>query len=191
MTEIINLNTTLINSYAFCNKAFSKEECEQITKIGKNKNLLEGKTSNNEKLNSTRNSKISWLYLNDNIEWVFKRCTDIITDLNNKFFKFDLTGFGEGFQFTNYQAPGGKYGKHVDKTLNSVIRKISISIQLTDPSEYEGGELYLYENDKGILMSKEQGTLIMFPSYTLHEVTPVTKGERNSLVTWITGPDFK
>jgi len=40
-------------------------------------------------------------------------------------------------------------------------------------------------------MSKEQGTLVMFPSYTLHEVMPVTKGERNSLVSWITGPAFK
>ena len=40
-------------------------------------------------------------------------------------------------------------------------------------------------------MKKEQGTLILFPSYTLHEVKPVTKGERNSLVTWVTGKSFK
>jgi PKHD-type hydroxylase len=55
------------------------------------------------------------------------------------------------------------------------VRKLSISIQLTDPEKYEGGELYLYDNDKGNLMSKTQGTLIMFPSYVLHEVMPVTK----------------
>jgi len=40
-------------------------------------------------------------------------------------------------------------------------------------------------------MKKEQGTLILFPSYTLHEVKPVTKGERNSLVSWVTGKQFK
>jgi PKHD-type hydroxylase len=75
--------------------------------------------------------------------------------------------------------------------MNIPVRKLSISIQLTNPEEYEGGELYLYDDDKGTLMDKTQGTLIIFPSYVLHEVTPVTKGERNSLVTWVTGKQFK
>ena len=180
-----------INSYAFWNNAFSKEECQTIINIAKDKGLIKGTTFNDEKSEGVRDSKISWLYPSDNMDWVFRRCTDIITNLNDRFFKFELHGFSEGFQFTNYEAPGGKYGRHVDRGLNGVIRKISISIQLTDPSEYEGGELYLYEDDKGTLMSKEQGTLVMFPSYTLHEVMPVTKGERNSLVSWITGPAFK
>jgi PKHD-type hydroxylase len=64
--------------------------------------------------------------------------------------------------------------------LDFVVRKLSVSIQLTDPKEYEGGELYLYDDDKGTLMDKKQGTLILFPSYVLHEVMPVIKGERNS-----------
>jgi len=49
----------------------------------------------------------------------------------------------------------------------------------------------LYNDDKGELMDKTQGTLILFPSYVLHEVMPVTKGTRNSLVTWVTGKQFK
>jgi PKHD-type hydroxylase len=75
--------------------------------------------------------------------------------------------------------------------MNMPVRKLSISIQLTDPNEYEGGELYLYDDDKGTVMDKTQGTLILFPSYVLHEVVPVTKGTRNSLVTWVTGKQFK
>ena len=73
------------------------------------------------------------------------------------------------------------------------VRKLSISIQLTNPEEYEGGELKLYDGDdeEGIVMDKTQGTLIIFPSYVLHEVMPMNKGERNSLVTWITGKQFK
>jgi len=177
-----------VNFYAFLKNAFSKEECQTIIDIAKNKGLIKGKTKAESDI---RNSKISWLYPSDNMDWVFRRCTDIVTNLNNEFFKFDLHGFNEGFQFTNYTTPGGKYGRHVDKSINGVIRKISISIQLTDPTEYEGGELYLYEDDKGTLMDKTQGTLIMFPSYVLHEVMPVTKGERNSLVTWVTGKQFK
>ena len=111
--------------------------------------------------------------------------------LNERFFGFDIFGINEGFQFTNYKAPGDKYGKHVDRSFDFIVRKLSVSIQLTDPKEYNGGELYLYDSDKGTLMDKKQGTLIIFPSYVLHEVMPVTKGERNSLVTWVTGNQFK
>jgi PKHD-type hydroxylase len=76
--------------------------------------------------------------------------------------------------------------------MNIPVRKLSISIQLTDPEEYEGGELKLYDGEEeGVLMDKTQGTLIIFPSYVLHEVMPVTKGTRNSLVTWVTGKQFK
>jgi PKHD-type hydroxylase len=179
-----------VNSFAYSKGAFSKEECEQIIKIGKNKGLIQG-TVNKQELINIRDSKITWLHPKDNMDWVYRRCTDIVTFINNKFFNFDLYGFIEGFQFTNYKAPFGKFDRHTDKMFNGIIRKISISIQLTDPLEYEGGELYLYEDNKGTLMNKEQGTFIMFPSYILHEVTPVIKGERNSLVGWITGPAFK
>jgi PKHD-type hydroxylase len=183
-----NFELDQINLYAFWNNAFSKKECQTIINIAKDKGLIKGKTKEESDI---RDSKISWLYPVDNMDWVFRRVTDITLNLNERFFKFDLFGLNEGFQFTNYEAPSGKYGKHVDRGMNMPVRKLSISIQLTNPEEYEGGELYLYDDDKGTLMDKTQGTLIMFPSYVLHEVMPVTKGERNSLVTWVTGKQFK
>jgi PKHD-type hydroxylase len=96
------------------------------------------------------------------MDWVFRRVTDITLSLNERFFKFDLFGLNEGFQFTNYEAPSGKYGKHVDRVINTPVRKLSISIQLTDSEEYKGGALYLYDDDKGTLMDKTQGTRIIF-----------------------------
>ena len=177
-----------LNNYAYLEKAFTKEECETIIKIANAKGLIKGKTKNQS---DVRQSQICWLYSSDNLDWVFKKITDIVLNLNNRLFQFDIFGLNEGFQFTNYKAPSDKYGKHVDRTLDFVVRKLSISIQLTDPKEYEGGELYLYDDDKGTLMDKKQGTLILFPSYILHEVTPVTKGERNSLVSWVTGKQFQ
>ena len=183
-----NFELDQVNLYAFWNNAFSKEECQTIINIAKDKGLIKGKTRNES---DVRDSKISWLYPIDGMDWVFRRVTDITLNLNERFFKFDLFGINEGFQFTNYEAPSGKYGKHVDRGINMAVRKLSISIQLTNPEEYEGGELYLYDDDKGILMDKTQGTLIIFPSYVLHEVMPVTKGIRNSLVTWVTGKQFK
>jgi len=183
-----NFELDQTNLYSFWNNAFSKEECQTIINIAKDKGLIKGKTKGES---DVRDSKISWLYTTDKIDWVFRRVTDITLNLNERFFKFDLFGLNEGFQFTNYKAPSGKYGKHVDRCMNISVRKLSISIQLTNPEEYEGGELYLYQDDKGNLMDKTQGTLILFPSYVLHEVMPVTKGERNSLVTWVTGKQFK
>ena len=191
-----NFEVDQTNIYAFWTELFSKKECQTIINIAKNKGLIKGTTigapeNKNLKKIDVRDSKISWLYPVDGMDWVFRRVTDAAINLNERFFKFDLFGLNEGFQFTNYVAPSGKYGKHVDRAMNMQVRKLSISIQLTDPEEYEGGELYLYDSEEGKVMDKKQGTLIMFPSYVLHEVMPVTKGERNSLVTWITGKSFK
>lgn len=185
-----NFEVDQVNLYAFWNNAFSKEECQTIINIAKDKGLIKGKTRGES---DVRDSKISWLYPDDKIDWVFRRVTDITLNLNERFFNFDLFGLNEGFQFTNYEAPSGKYGKHVDRGINMAVRKLSISIQLTNPEEYEGGELKLYDGDdeETNVMDKTQGTLILFPSYVLHEVMPVTKGERNSLVTWVTGKQFK
>ena len=177
-----------VHFYSYWHGAFTKEECKKIIQIAKKKGMIKGTTRSKS---DVRESKISWLYSSDEMEWVFRRVTDMVLDLNKRFFNFDIFGLNEGFQFTNYKAPSNKYGKHVDRSSDFIVRKLSISIQLTDPKEYEGGELYLYEDDQGVLMDKKQGTLIMFPSYVLHEVKPVTKGERNSLVTWVTGNQFK
>jgi PKHD-type hydroxylase len=188
-----NFEVDQVNLYAFWNNAFSKEECQTIINIAKDKGLIKGTTFNDDKIKDVRDSKISWLYPVDGMDWVFRRVTDIVLNLNERFFKFDLFGLNEGFQFTNYESPSGKYGKHVDRAMNIPVRKLSISIQLTNPEEYEGGELKLYDGDdeEATVMDKTQGTLIIFPSYVLHEVMPVTKGERNSLVTWVTGKQFK
>ena len=188
-----NFELDQVNLYAFWNNAFSKEECQTIINIAKDKGLIKGTTFNDDKIKDVRDSKISWLYPVDGMDWVFRRVTDIVLNLNERFFKFDLFGLNEGFQFTNYESPSGKYGKHVDRAMNIPVRKLSISIQLTNPEEYEGGELKLYDGDdeEATVMDKTQGTLIIFPSYVLHEVMPVTKGERNSLVTWVTGKQFK
>jgi len=183
-----NLYLDKVYTYAYWEKAFTKEECKTIIDIAKNKGLIKGTTTGKT---DARLSKVSWLYSTDDLSWVFKKITDIVLNLNDRFFQFDIFGLNEGLQFTNYKAPSDKYKKHVDRAVDSVIRKLSLSIQLTDPKEYQGGELLLYENEKGIEMKKEQGTLILFPSYTLHEVKPVTKGERNSLVSWVTGKQFK
>jgi PKHD-type hydroxylase len=70
-------------------------------------------------------------------------------------------------------------------------RKISITVQLSDPNDYEGGVLELNVGNTIVQMPKEKGCAVLFPSYILHRVTPVTKGIRKSLVLWVGGTTFK
>jgi len=183
-----------VHGFAFNKKAFTPEEC---TKIITSANLIKqdkAKIINTSNLSEydvkKRSTEITWLQPTDtDMSWVFERLTYLIQDLNKDYFKFKLFGFIEGVQFTRYKV-GDFYISHVDNLYNRTIRKLSITVQLTKPSEYTGGELKFYYSKTPTLPPKEQGTLVVFPSFVLHEITPVTKGERMSLVSWITGPNF-
>jgi PKHD-type hydroxylase len=72
----------------------------------------------------------------------------------------------------------------------SEFRKLSLSIQLSDPSEYEGGELQARVRGRVDVAPKTFGTVIAFSSFTLHRVTLVTTGVRKAVIVWVLGPDF-
>jgi len=178
--------------WAYSESVLTKEDCKKIIKHGK-KAHLEKATVFDPKMDisTVRDSYVSWIYPDTETQIYYQRLTDVVTELNRRFFNFDLYGFIEGMQFTYYKAPGGFYGKHLDRGLKGLVRKLSFVIQLSDPSEYEGGELLLHLGAEPTKIKKQRGFMAIFPSYSLHEVSPVTKGERYSLVGWITGPAFK
>ena len=191
-SSIWPLESDTTENWAYYNQAFSKEECQHIIKHAKSESLRDAYVGKENKKNlKLRKSKVAWLTPDSELRETYKKLTDIVTEINNKYFKFDLYGFGEAIQFTQYKAPGGKYGKHIDKSLNSCVRKLSLIVQLTDPKKYEGGDIHLYVDDNPIKLDRTIGNVYLFPSYVMHEVTPVTKGERCSLVAWLTGPRFK
>lgn len=111
----------------------------------------------------------------------------------NRHFNIDIA---EPFdiQFTEYREDQeGYYNWHHDvdwSGQNMYDRKLSVVVQLTDPDEYEGGEFkFKYvEQPEGF---NNKGSVLVFPSYLEHCVTPVTKGTRHSLVTWIEGPRWR
>ena len=73
-----------------------------------------------------------------------------------------------------------------------IIRKLSFSIQLSDPDDYEGGNLQLMdENNKSYIAPRQRGTIILFDSRTPHRVQKVRSGERKSIVGWVVGPRWK
>lgn len=183
-----------IEPFAWVDNVFTKDECEKIINLSKEHNQQQGQIgygSSGRIEHKVRKSNISWIpTISDNF-WIYQRLTDVCVQLNKKFFKFNLFGFGEPLQLTHYLAPGGHYEKHVDRAFQGLIRKLSMSVQLSNPEKYKGGDLIIYEGDFKRHTLRTQGSVIVFPSFMEHQVTKVTKGERYSLVGWVTGENFK
>jgi PKHD-type hydroxylase len=199
-----HLQHVINENWAYAHNMFTKEECEQIIAIGSSGKdatpLTYGMTgdmavseNNIEIVGKVRKSPIAWIRsdVEENV-WIFQRLTDYITNINQQFFGYELTEI-QSLQFTSYDGKeNGFYGKHIDMMYKgNATRKLSVSVQLSDPSDYEGGNLVLHTSEAGEHPHKQQGTGIFFPGYTLHEVKPVTKGKRYSLVAWVLGPRFK
>lgn len=183
--------------FAWWEGGFSEEELNWLQNEAKKDtdSAQVGGGTGGEVNTNVRRSQITWMNCNESTKWVYERISHIVSSLNSQFFFFNLTGFGEAFQLTNYdETYSGMYGWHVDfgNNVNTPSRKLSIVLQLSDPVDYEGGVLELkVGGDNIVKMRKQRGLLVAFPSWTLHQVTPVTSGFRQTLVSWITGPNFK
>jgi PKHD-type hydroxylase len=181
--------------WAYQHNLFTNSEVEQIHDIAAEYQLDTAKVGSGEQESentSIRNSNIAFLRSSDEAnKWIFERITGAIVNINRQFWNFDLRRI-ETLQYSEYGV-GQFYRPHIDmmyQAPNNAIRKLSFTIQLTDPEEYEGGDVIIKSGDNAPI-HKNKGTIIFFPSYTLHEVEPVTKGTRHALVGWITGPMFK
>ena len=194
MDQSINISPIdNVDNWAWAN-VFTPEECNEIIDIGNRAVLSKATILKPEDRAidlSVRDSDISWLWPNSGNDWIFEKIAGATNYLNENYFNFHLSGFAEGLQFTRYVAPTGHYERHIDKAFKGQIRKLSLTIQLSSPTDYEGGGLMLFYDQNTLVMPKEQGRMIAFPSYTLHQVAPVTVGTRYSLVAWLTGDAFK
>lgn len=188
------LNTHQYEPYCWNTEVFTTKEIQDILVLGRRINQERAQTSGSgENCLEHRRSFVSWINPNKTSSWIYERLTNLITQTNETYFKYDLSHI-ERLQFTYYNSEeNGCYKPHIDPMNWNLPhnRKLSLVVQLSSPHEYEGGELKLYTGHEPHVIKKELGLVISFPSYTLHEVTPVTKGERYSLVAWVHGPAFK
>jgi PKHD-type hydroxylase len=121
--------------------------------------------------------------------WIFKRIFDLVEPMNRAVYHFDLTTFEEGIQISEYPVGNG-YGWHVDLGASKTSRrKLSVTVQLSLPDEYEGGELEFLSPAE--TAGRKIGTLCVFPSFSLHRVRPITRGTRWSMVSWVCGAPFR
>ena len=186
-------------------QGLASKEAEQLALtggFGRDRDLTKSPLTKSEiaDLKKKRDSNICWF--NDN--WIYKEIHPYIHQANKNAgwnFKWD---FSESCQFTIYKK-NQYYDWHCDswdKPYNEdgptkgKIRKLSVTVSLTDPSEYKGGELeFDFRNedpdkDPAIRTCTEilpKGSLVVFPSFVWHRVKPVTKGVRYSLVIWNLG----
>jgi len=127
--------------------------------------------------------------------WLVGFCYHYILHANASNFNYELHGFDQNqMQYTEY-GPGQFYNWHSDEDRSlykEEVRKLSFTLQLSDPDEYEGGEFQILNwQDRLYRAPKEKGTIIIFDSLSRHRVTKVKSGMRKSLVGWVKGPRWK
>jgi PKHD-type hydroxylase len=136
-----------------------------------------------------RKSTIAWIDLQEDSRWLYEKVWDTFQAVN-RWFRYDLFGLVDEIQFAKYGVGDG-FGWHLDAGGGQTsTRKLSMSVQLSDEAEYSGGDLEFCACSQ-LESRRRRGTIIVFPAFLAHQVTPVTQGIRHSLVAWAHGPVFK
>jgi len=184
-----NINVDQTNYYWF-KEGFSSDEVDRIVEEAK-KYTFENATTVGSKSEEVRKSKIKWLPHDEVWGWVIDRIIEQVEE-SNRIWNFDLSCILDQIQYTEYEGNGGHYDWHLDIGPGDIShRKISIVVQLSDPSEYEGGILQIKNGTNQHDVPLGKGNVIVFPSFLLHRVIPLTSGNRKSLVLWVGGGHYK
>ena len=191
----LNEHRTQMNhmNYYYFTDVFSKEELELIRTIGDKtpKQAATTVADETDVVSEYRKSEIAWLDDNQETRWLYEKIADLCKIANRNMWNFDIWGYQDSFQYTVYYGDGGHYDWHVDLGPGISNRKISFVLQLSDPGEYDGGDLQMNPGGQIMTVPKGLGTLCFFPSFMLHRVTPLNSGVRKSLVNWFCGANFR
>ena len=183
-------------NYATWNDGFTTEQLDSIVSICDGYPKQDATIGADHDVESNiRKTEVSWIDYNADTSFIYDQLGYIARQLNGQFFNMDIWGFQEHLQYTVYGNEESHYTWHMDRGMSrntgSAPRKLSLVMQLSDPSEYEGGDLQLFTQSEPITMEKKRGLIVAFPSFIMHRVTPVTSGIRKTMVVWLTGPSFR
>jgi PKHD-type hydroxylase len=180
--------------------AFTADEIDRIVRemdlLGTQPSTVIGDNTVNAVKDRYRSSQQKMHGVNQYNKWIFDRLLNVSQEINEKDYNFDLWGF-DHFQYTVYNV-NEEYKAHSDiiytaSKFKTLTRKLSISLVLSDNYDYEGGEFQIItaEQSEASTVEQKKGRLIVFPSWMVHKVKPVTRGVRKSIVVWVVGPNFK
>ncbi len=174
--------------------AFTASECEiiiaKISEAPTDEALLVGRQKNH----NFRKAELVWTDNVVGMEGVMDRLIDLVRRSNRDQFEFDLREFAESPQVAIYKSSdSGHFAWHSDigGGIASGKRKLTLVLQLSGADTYEGGNLEIMPGAQILTASRVQGCVSIFPSFILHQVTPVKGGTRYSLTVWAHGPAFK
>jgi PKHD-type hydroxylase len=185
-------NVNHFNYYYYTN-AFNDVELKEIDELAKKYEFVKAETGGGEegKVSDYRISDICWILQDSGSEWLYSKMAKYAIEANTQMWNFDIWGYQDSLQYTIYYGDGGHYDWHADLGPGMSNRKLSCVLQLSDPSEYEGGDLQMNVGGQILTVPREKGLLCFFPSFVLHRVTPLTGGIRKSLVTWLCGANLR
>jgi PKHD-type hydroxylase len=179
------------SNYYWFDKVFSSEELEWINNLQNLYGFVPASVIGGDELKDIRKSNVKWIEYNDASAWLYDKVQGMVLEAN-QVFNFNLHSIIDSIQYTEYYGGGGHYGWHMDIGPGNINhRKISITIQLSDPDEYVGGDLELWTGQGQVNAPRSQGCAVLFPSFMLHRITPVESGTRKSLVLWVGGGTYK
>jgi PKHD-type hydroxylase len=139
-----------------------------------------------------RRSQVVMLGNEPKYAWLYERILDAAQQCNRLFFGVDIVGVEANLQLGRYDSSDrGFYGWHTDFAGIRPMRKLSVSVQLSRADDYEGGDLEIMYGTEPQKLDRTRGAFIVFPSFMLHRVTPVTRGTRWSLVAWVVGTRWR
>lgn len=187
----LNREINQTNYYWFEN-GFTSEEVDKIVKDSKKYSFQKAQIIGNDPNESVRKSNVKWLPYEQQWEWVYDKITSYITEANKTLWGFNLHTIIDNIQYTEYEGNGGHYDWHLDIGPEGINhRKVSVVIQLSESNEYVGGDLELHPGNGSFAVPRKKGAVVLFPSFILHRVTPLTSGLRRSLVLWAGGESYK
>ena len=129
--------------------------------------------------------------------WINGLLDYYVRSVNNEVYDYDLIGWHADLQFLHYKGKGSGYVWHCDNGAEENdygVRKLTVILGLSDPNDYEGGELQVIMPGTSRQVNRLKlnlGECVIFPSTSLHRVTPLKSGERSVIVGWYGGPDFR
>ena len=172
---------------------FTLKLCQEIIDLSKTLPQEKGTVSESKNPDNdlARKSTVGWIPFNK-MQPMYDDLNNFIQKTNRNHFGFGDIQIREPAQITEY-IKGGFYDWHTDTRVDMdsepPVRKLSMTLLLNDPSEFEGGELQIAGVKNTKLM--KQGHATIFASFLQHRITPVTRGVRRSLVMWFGGEPFK
>ena len=175
---------------------FSKEYCNSILEKSKDLNFKKANLGEDglTTIDGYRKSDVTWLLPQDFSD-LYDEIWKLEREANNKWFGFHIDNL-EYIQLAKYEGDvQGEYKRHKDVfwvNNSERHRKLSAVIQLSDPNDYEGGDLQIWGGgQEPISVKRNKGDVSVFPAFLLHRVTPITRGQRKILVFWTGGRAFR